>query len=411
MKASLIMIGTEITRGIIQDKHGVLLSKELTHLGVHVSQIVSLPDDGTIRSVLSALAKSSGLIIITGGLGPTSDDMTRSVIAEVAGVSLVRDEYSWDFLLSKLGDKAYGANERQAMIPQGFTAIENKAGTAPGFYGYAGETLLISLPGPPREMEPMLYDSVLPLIRKKMDLPEQERDEYSSFITAEAKLEELYESIDPELSWGTRFQDYKISLYVSGKSREERDSAISELRSILGERRIADGNTEALDILIASLRKKGATISCAESCSGGLASMLLTERPGSSEFMLGSVTSYAPSVKEDVLGVSRTIIEEHGTVSAECAAAMAEGVRRITGSDYSFSITGVAGPDKSEGKDIGTVFIGFSSEDRTETAELHFTSWGRSSIRRRSAISAFLLLSLFIEGESASEAALGWDCI
>ena len=119
MKASIIVIGTELTRGIIQDKHGSLISRELTHLGVHVSEIVALPDDGTIESVLGALMRFSDIVLITGGLGPTSDDMTRPVIAEAAGKRLVRSETAWNHLVSRVGERAYGANERQAMIPEG----------------------------------------------------------------------------------------------------------------------------------------------------------------------------------------------------------------------------------------------------------------------------------------------------
>ena len=412
MKASIIVIGTELTRGIIEDKHGSLISRELTHLGVHVSEIVALPDDGTIESVLGALMRSSDMVIITGGLGPTSDDMTRSVIAEAAGKKLVRDEESWTFLLNKLGNKAYGANSRQAMIPEGFFAIPNPNGTAPGFYGYGGNTLLISLPGPPREMHPMFYDSVLPIVKAKLDLKDGERDEYSSFITAEAKLEELYESVDPELDWGTRFQDYKISLYVSGKTKADRNAAIAKLRALVGEHRLEDGNTDALSILINSLTERNATVSAAESCSGGLISELLTSRPGSSRYMVGSVTSYAPSVKENVLGVKHETIEKYGTVSSECALEMAEGVRKLTASDYSLSVTGVAGPDKDEGKDVGTVYLGFSAKDgRAESVLLRFSSWGRESIRRKAAVSAFLLLSSFIKGESVSAIISSWKQI
>ncbi len=412
MKASIIVIGTELTRGIIEDKHGSLISRELTHLGVHVSEIVALPDDGTIESVLGALMRSSDMVIITGGLGPTSDDMTRSVIAEAAGKKLVRDEESWTFLLNKLGNKAYGANSRQAMIPEGFFAIPNPNGTAPGFYGYGGNTLLISLPGPPREMHPMFYDSVLPIVKAKLDLKDGERDEYSSFITAEAKLEELYESVDPELDWGTRFQDYKISLYVSGKTKADRNAAIAKLRALVGEHRLEDGDTDALSILINSLTERNATVSAAESCSGGLISELLTSRPGSSRYMVGSVTSYAPSVKENVLGVKHETIEKYGTVSSECALEMAEGVRKLTASDYSLSVTGVAGPDKDEGKDVGTVYLGFSAKDgRAESVLLRFSSWGRESIRRKAAVSAFLLLSSFIKGESVSAIVSRWKQI
>ena len=406
MNASIIVIGTELTRGIIQDQHGSLISRELTHLGVHVSEIVALPDDGTIEAVLGALMRSSDMVIITGGLGPTSDDMTRSVIAEAAGKKLVRDEESWEFLVNKLGEKAYGANSRQAMIPEGFSIIPNHNGTAPGFYGYGGSTLLVSLPGPPREMHPMFYDSVIPLVKEKLDLKDAERDEYTSFITAEAKLEELYESVDPDLDWGTRFQDYRISLYVSGKSRSERDAAIGKLQSLIGKHRLERGDSDALSILIDALNEKNATVSAAESCSGGLISELLTSRPGSSRFMVGSVTSYAASVKEHVLGVRKETIEKFGTVSAECAIEMAEGVRKLTSSDFSVSVTGVAGPDKDEGKDVGTVYFGFSSRDgRAESVLLRFSSWGRESIRRKAAVSAFLLLASFIKGEDVAEIA------
>ena len=412
MKASIIVIGTELTRGIIQDKHGSLISRELTALGVHVSEIVAVPDDGTIKGILGALMRSSDLVIITGGLGPTSDDMTRSVIAEAAGKRLVRDEASWAFLLGRLGDKAYGANARQAMIPEGFTAIPNSNGTAPGFYGYGSGTLLVSLPGPPKEMDPMFYDHVLPLIRQKLDLPDAERDEYSSFITAEAKLEELYESVDPELEWGTRFQDYRISLYVSGKTKTERDEAISRLRALVGVHRIESGSSEALDIAIGALMSHGATVSAAESCTGGLISQLLTSRPGSSDFMLGAVTSYAASVKENVLGVKRETVEAYGTVSAECAREMADGVRRLTGSDYAVSVTGVAGPSTDEGKAVGTVYLGFSGRGmKTESVLLEFSSWGRDSIRRKAAVASFLLLAAYINGEDPASAAGSWKHI
>ncbi len=412
MNASIIVIGTELTRGIIHDSNGPLIARELTHLGVHISQVVSLPDDGTIKSVLGALMKEADVVVITGGLGPTSDDLTRSVIAEAAGKVLVQDSSSWKFLLGKLGEKAYGANARQAMIPEGFTAISNDNGTAPGFYGYGGDTLLVSLPGPPREMEPMFYESVIPLIREKLDLPDAERDEYTSFITAEAKLEELYESVDPELDWGTRFQDYRISLYVSGKTKNARDEAVRELEAILGKHRIEKGSCDALSMLVNSLDKHSATVSAAESCTGGVVSSLLTSLPGSSRYMLGSVTSYAPSVKENVLGVSHEIIEKHGTVSSECAIAMADGVRMLTASDYSVSVTGVAGPDKDEGKDVGTVYLAFSGKNRESCSVLlRFSSWGRESIRRKAATAAFILLSSYIEGENVNEIVSGWNYI
>ena len=409
MKASIIVIGTELTRGIIQDKHGSLISRELTHLGVHVSEIVALPDDGTIESVLGALMRSSDLVIITGGLGPTSDDMTRSVIANAARCRLVRDDKSWVHLLARLGEKAYGANARQALIPEGFASIPNANGTAPGFYGYGGSTLLISLPGPPREMEPMFHSYVIPLIRKWLDIPEEERDEYSSFITGESRLEDLCEKYGPGLTWGTRFQDYRISLYVSGGKKEERDEAVRKIIGEVGEYRIIPGDFEAIDILRETLREKGLTISCAESCSGGVASDLLSEKPGSSEYFLGSVVSYSPSAKIGLLSVPEKVVEEKGTISEECAYYMAEGVRKATGSDVAFSITGVAGPDESEGKKVGTVAFGFSSKERgTCSVMIKLSTWGRLSIRRRASVAAFLLTDAYIKGMDIEKIAKEW---
>lgn len=410
MRASLIIIGTELTRGIIQDKHGPLVSRELTAMGVHVSQLVAIPDDGTIRSIIEALMKSNDILIITGGLGPTADDMTRSVIAEAAGVSLVKSPECWQHLVNRMGEeRARGANEKQAFIPEGFSVIPNHNGTAPGFYGYGKDTLLISLPGPPREMEPMFYDTVLPLIRNILALPEEKRDEYSSFLTPEAKLEELCEDADPELEWGTRFQDYKISLYVSGKTQEARDAAIEKIRAKVGKTRLADGDTTALGMLIEDLKKRGATVSAAESCTGGLASSLLTSLPGSSEYMVGSVTSYSTEIKRDVLGVSDDTIRDYGVVSKECALEMADGVGKIMGTDYSFSITGVAGPSLQENKSVGTLAFGFSSKHReSQSVEIFLRSWGRESVRRRASVAAFILLSAYINGEDVSEVASSW---
>ena len=357
-KASLIVIGSELTRGIIQDKHTILVSHELSKMGIHFSESVVIPDDGTIREVIGALLRNNNIVLLTGGLGPTTDDMTRSAIAEAAGVELVRDEGAWNHLLETLKDRAYGANEKQAYIPKGFNLIPNPNGTAPGFWGEVRGTLVVSMPGPPREMEPMFRSSVLPLLRKNLGIKEEERDEYSTFLISEAKLEELTKEADPSLDWGTRFQDYRISLYVSGGDKEERQRAIGKLRALTGKKRVVDGDKTALGILVEDLKKRGETISCAESCTGGLAASNLTSLPGSSLYMMGSVTSYFLSVKERVLGVKKDTLDRYGAVSEECALEMAEGVRNLISSDWAFSITGVAGPDKSEGKEVGTVCLG-----------------------------------------------------
>ena len=408
-KASLIVIGSELTRGIIQDKHTILVSHELSRMGIHFSESVVIPDDGTIREVLGALLRNNDIVLLTGGLGPTTDDMTRSAIAEAAGTELVRNEEAWSHLVETLKDRAYGANEKQAFIPKSFNLIPNPFGTAPGFWGKVENTLVVSMPGPPREMEPMFRSSVLPLLRKNLGMKEEERDEYSTFLISEAKLEELTRAADPSLDWGTRFQDYRISLYVSGGDKTKRQEAINKLRGMTGRERVVEGDKSALGILVEELKERGETISCAESCTGGLAASNLTSLPGSSSYMMGSVTSYFLSVKEKVLGVKKETLEEYGAVSEECALEMADGVRRVISSDWAFSITGVAGPDKSEGKEVGTVCLGFSGKDRESVAvTIHLFSFGRESIRRRSTAAAFILMNAFMKGEDIKEIVRGW---
>ena len=408
-KASLIVIGSELTRGIIQDKHTILVSHELSRMGIHFSESVVIPDDGTIREVLGALLRNNDIVLLTGGLGPTTDDMTRSAIAEAAGTELVRNEEAWSHLVETLKDRAYGANEKQAFIPKGFNLIPNPFGTAPGFWGKVENTLVVSMPGPPREMEPMFRSSVLPLLRKNLGMKEEERDEYSTFLISEAKLEELTRAADPSLDWGTRFQDYRISLYVSGGDKTKRQEAINKLRGMTGRERVVEGDKSALGILVEELKERGETISCAESCTGGLAASNLTSLPGSSSYMMGSVTSYFLSVKEKVLGVKKETLAEYGAVSEECALEMADGVRRVISSDWAFSITGVAGPDKSEGKEVGTVCLGFSGKDRKSVAvTIHLFSFGRESIRRRSTAAAFILMKAFMKGENIKDIVQGW---
>lgn len=411
-EASLIVIGTELTRGIIQDKHTQLVSRELTRLGIHMRSSVVLPDDGSVDAVLSSLVQRKGIIIVTGGLGPTQDDLTRSIIAKAFSRKLVEDPESVEFLKKRLGERFGGSNIKQAYIPEGFDTIPNENGTAPGFYGGTEEVKVIALPGPPREMEPMFTTYVLPLIRKWLDIPEEERDEYSSFITGESKLEDLCELFGPGLDWGTRFQDYRISLYVSGGSKEVRDRAVQGISGEVGKYRIVEGNLEAIDILRKTLIERNMTISCAESCSGGVASDLLSEKPGSSQYFSGSVVSYSPEVKMRVLGVPETLISEYGTISVECAKAMAEGVLKATGSDVAFSITGVAGPDESEGKKVGTVAFGFASGNgETQGVMVKLSTWGRLSIRRRASVAAFLLTNSYINGEDVESIAKEWKWI
>lgn len=409
---SLIVIGTELTEGIIQDRHGKLVSREVSRLGYHMKEIVAIPDDGTIERVLGALVRNNDIIIVTGGLGPTSDDMTRNALADIAKVKLVRNEGCYERLYQRVGERIHGANEKQAYLPEGFTPMLNPNGTAEGFYGYAGEVLIVALPGPPREMEPMFHNYVIPYLASLSGHHVTAREEYSTFLIPEAKLEELTLQADSSLLWGTRFQDYRISLYVSGGDEAQREAAIAKLKSWCGNELVLKGDHTALGDLREYLLENHLMLSGAESCTGGMTSMLLTDLAGSSEYFAGSVVSYANSAKERCLGVRESTIREHGAVSTECAVEMAEGSLRAFDSDCAFSITGVAGPGESERKKVGTVCFAFASKTRPSQAVcMHLSTYGRASVRTKSSTVALLLMKAYLEGADLVDMVGKWDYI
>ena len=396
--AALIVIGSELTRGIIQDRHGQLVSRAMSGLGIHMSQIVEVPDDGSIASILSAIVRKNDLVVITGGLGPTSDDMTRQCIAAVASSPLERNEESWNALHERIGEKIHGANEKQTMIPRSFCRIANANGTADGFYGYTPSgCLIVALPGPPREMQPMFESVVVPLVSRLSGHGEVARREYTSFITAEAKLEELTQQVAPDLTWATRFQDYCISLYLSGGDEEEKDRAVSELRRACGSHLIADGDTSALDILLESVHRHGLTLSCAESCTGGNIAARLTSIAGSSDYFKGSIVAYSNEVKMRLLGVSPQTLEAHGAVSEQTVLEMAKGAMQALQTDCAVATSGIAGPGGgTPEKPVGTVWMAVCYKNEIRTLKQD-TTRGRALNIERASNNALLLLKDLIK--------------
>ncbi|MCF7934155.1 MAG: nicotinamide-nucleotide amidohydrolase family protein [Spirochaetia bacterium] len=422
-QAALCIIGSELVRGIIQDRHAKTLASDLTRLGYRVQEITIVPDDGSIVEVLDRLVSNVDLIITTGGLGPTSDDITRDAIARIYEVPLVLDPAARETLFEIVGDRLNEANLRQVMIPEGFTVIPNTQGTAPGFCR-SGE--IYTLPGPPKEMLAMWHGAILPdLIRLLGDGTLEERLELSVFLTPESQLEEACAlavqmtsaQFDQPLSqmplWGTRVQLYRISLYLQGSTAVLREQVFHTLEGLLGPSRVREGDRELVDDLYLQLQQKGLTVAGAESCTGGLAAKLLTDRPGSSQHIWGSMVTYAYEAKERVLKVSHETLEQEGAVSASCVDQMAEGVLRLSGCDVSFSISGIAGPSGgSEQKPVGTVWFAFASpEHGTQHVCLSFRPFSRDSVRRRAAVSAILLLEQYIIGENLLDIVSQWQYI
>jgi nicotinamide-nucleotide amidase len=260
----------------------------------------------------------------------------------------------------------------------------------------------------------MFFDSVLPLLEKEVDHSNGQRDEYSIYLTPESKLEDIVAKHAPQgIVWGTRVQDQRISLYISGKSKEDRAALISALKNELGEHLVQDGDVEILTSFTSYLKEHAMKVSCAESCTGGLVGKLLTDTSGSSDYFHSSLVTYANEAKSTFLDIDSAVIEQYGAVSEEVVSQMAQQVLEKSGSDVSIAISGIAGPNGgSDEKPVGTVWFGFASKILPNVSIcLHFSSFGRASVRRRAAIASLLLGYLYLNGVNLLDIPSSWQYI
>ncbi len=393
--ASCIIIGSEILRGDITDRHVSFLANQLKILGFGLEKSTIVPDDYSINSVLDLDLKNYDLVITTGGLGPTSDDITRKSVAMVTESPLEKNDEVFLTLLKKLDSRAFGANEVQAMIPSGFTVLPNPNGTAVGFIktvDYKNNNVtLVCLPGPPVEMQDMFLSFVVPFLKKydsSVNLP----DSYTVFLISEAKLEELCQMASVNgVSWGTRFSQYSVNLYVYGDDKKNRDEFIDNLRNLVGPYLIYESdNVNASELLTDYLKKNHLTISCAESCTSGLIAKLLTDKSGSSDYFWGGVASYHNNAKIRILSVPKEVIDKYSPVSEETAKAMVLGINTISNTSVSISTTGYA-------DERATLCLGFkSNNNEVQTVKIKFSIKDRDLCRRRYAVCALILCRLYL---------------
>ena len=401
-KASVCTIGDEILIGQIVDTNSSHIARALNSLGIQVGKMVSIADDAVqIKGCLEAELQENNIVVCTGGLGPTKDDITKDTLARMSGATgWVESEIQKDIIrriLASRGLDALEINLRQALVPNTCDVIPNQLGTAPvmvcpfpeGRFGHPA--VLYSLPGVPYEALGALPD-VLEDIRKHFGLGAIVHRTMMTYGIAEsalAKLIEPWESALPEdmhLAYlpnpvtGVRL---RLSVYGADDSAPERISAqFGLLKPVLGDYIYAMEDTSLEAVIGALLRGSGQTMSCAESCTGGMISHLITTVSGSSEYYLGSVTSYHPDVKAKVLGVDPAIIESDGIVSAAVAGAMARGVRALTGSTYSVATTGWADAYGDEREPAGTVWVGVDGPAGTRTARFNFRNDRKRNIER-----------------------------
>ena len=389
MKAKIVTIGDEILIGQIIDTNSVFISKQLIRIGFEVKKIVSIGD--TKEEILKTLEDSLGvydLVILTGGLGPTNDDITKEAFCKFFNDKLVHNQEILNHienLFKKFTDNPINElNRAQAFLPSKTNLIPNIFGTAAGMSLKKGDTLYISLPGVPFEMKPMLENYIIPNLKKDFKCPYIVNRTLLTYGKGESYIAKKLVDFESHLPSNFKLAylpNYgRVRLRLSAKSEDkhelesEMDSLVSKLYSIIGEIIVGYETLNPIELEIAKkLIKSNYTLSVAESLTGGLLSARLTSFPGASNFFKGSVTAYDTNVKINTLGVNKKTIKNHSVVSKEVADEMASNIKNILNSDFSISTTGNAGPTKGDSDcEVGKIFISIATLSDIKSFEFNF---------------------------------------
>ncbi len=414
MKATVITIGDEILIGQIVDTNSAWIGAQFSALGVKLHEIISCGDDGL--QIISALERARGtsqIVLMTGGLGPTKDDITKKTLVEYFNTELELNEEVWERMVKifeSRGKEVLEMNRSQAMIPKDCLMLPNMRGTAQGMWFEKQEVVFVSLPGVPHEMKHLMETQVLPKLKERFEFP---KIIHKTLMTAGAgesvianKLKEVEEQLPAhiKLAYLPNLGVVKLRLTGSGeggKLRKEIEEHKEKMKAVLGELVYTEGE-ESLESFVGKLlMERNASVSCAESCTGGYISHLFTSIPGSSKYFEGSIISYSYDVKKNMLGVDKEMLEARGAVSEECVRQMLSGLLQQTKSTYGIAVSGIAGPDgATPDKPVGTVWIAVGTKDKVVAKRFQFFPSRMENIRVF-ANSALNLLRLFILQESA----------
>lgn len=404
MKAEILAVGTELLMGQIVNTNAQYISSKLPEAGVGVyyhSVVGDNPD--RLEDSLKLALERCDIVITTGGLGPTQDDLTKETISRVCGKKLVIHEESLNKIknyFSRLGRQMTPNNEKQAYMPEGCIVLKNNNGTAPGCIIEMGEKAVIMLPGPPVEMKPMFLDYVMPYFKNK-GAYSLESVILRVFGIGESAMEtKIMDLIDGQTNptIATYAKEGEVTIRVTasvpmGQSAEQLlMPVVNEIKRRTGENLYSDKD-ETLDSVAAGLLlENNITIATAESCTGGLISEMLTDVPGISKVFMGGAVTYSNEAKMEYLGVKEQTLKAYGAVSRETAAEMAEGIRKRLKTDIGISVTGIAGPGGgTDEKPVGLVYVGLSGDGGTITKELRL-SGNRKKIRTITALNVFDLI-------------------
>jgi nicotinamide-nucleotide amidase len=414
--AEIVTIGTEMLLGDLVDTNTAWISQRLAALGVSMYRHTTVGDNNDrIIGALRDAASRADLVVTTGGLGPTSDDLTNACLGVLTGRPMV--EYPEarrhvDEKFAKFGRKPTPSNYKQALFPEGTELIPNPLGTAPGALVEWEGTLFATLPGVPSEMKRMFEETLEPLIRERSDGSIVSKTLHFAGIGESAlaeQVQDFLDAADPTVAPLAGQGRVRLRITTRAATEEEAHGKIrpveKEILNRLGEYFFGEDG-ETLESSVGRLLSgRGATVALAESCTGGLISKRLTDVAGSSAYFVEGFVTYSNASKERLLGVPKEALAEQGAVSEPVARAMAEGARNVSGADYGLSVTGVAGPGGgTEEKPVGLVYVGVADAEGAKAERLDLTAWARSrdSIRERSANRALDLLRLRIEGRDGS---------
>lgn len=402
MKTAILSIGDELLFGEVVDTNSARIAARLADEGIATARKLTVGDDEAgIASALEELARGHDVVIATGGLGPTDDDVTARAVARATGRRLVLNEEAMARLkefFDRLGREMHPANGRQCLLPAKAELIPNPAGTASGFHLLLDGCLLIFLPGVPSEMAVMLEESVVSLVLARRSGRQRTRTStLTVFGLSEAEIGARLSDLDRSrpgfaVAYCVEFPMVQVKLRATGEDETALTALLEDGAAMVRERlgdHVVAGDGETIDTVVAGLfRETGMTLALAESCTGGLIAGRITAVAGSSGyFLLGAVT-YSNDAKSNLLGVPVDILAEQGAVSADVAKAMARGARKLAGSDLALAVTGIAGPEGgSPDKPVGTVFMALADRAGCSAKVYHF-SGGREKIRTITEITA-----------------------
>ncbi len=409
MNAEIIAVGTELLLGQIVNTNAQFLGQELAALGIGVYYHTVVGDNlkRLVQTFHQAWQRSQ-IVILTGGLGPTTDDLTREAVASALQRPLSFREDVWQEICSHMqrtNRPIPENNRRQAMVPEGALVLPNPRGTAPGLIIVDGSRLAVLLPGPPREMQPMFINHVRPHLLERIGHGVILSRSLRVVGIGESALEEQISDLiaaqsNPTIALYASLGELQIRLTAKAASEEEARDLIAPMEEAIRERignLIYGSDQDTLaSVLGQLLRKRGYKLTLAESCTGGLLGSMITDVPGSSDYFAAGYITYSNDAKQNLLGVPEQVIAEQGAVSAACAQAMATGARRVSGAEVAIAITGIAGPTGgTPEKPVGTVYVAIIAPEGQLVEKLSLRG-ERAAIRTRAAKTALNLARLLL---------------